>query len=138
MKVDWAAQDVDYLRRETYEVRFAVWLEQARAVSLAEAMRPPYAGNAGDVRVAYSDASQCATEGTTAYIHWHRRAHSPALVINGRYVSYCKRLQLMEDLKAGVPRTGYHGVVLITVHGRRVFIAPKYRVEQDITGKRGG
>ena len=39
----------------------------------------------------------------------------------------CKRLGIMEDLKAGVPRTGYHGVVMIRSHGRRVFIAPSYR-----------
>ena len=45
----------------------------------------------------------------------------------------CKRLGIMEDLKAGVPRTGYHGVVMIRSHGRRVFIAPSYRVDQDVT-----
>ena len=39
----------------------------------------------------------------------------------------------MEDLKAGVPRTGYRGVVIVPLHGRRIFLAPAYKVEQDIT-----
>ena len=39
----------------------------------------------------------------------------------------------MEDLKAGVPRTGYKGIVIIKVNGHHVFLCPSYRVEQDIT-----
>ena len=39
----------------------------------------------------------------------------------------------MDDLKAGVPRTAYHGVVIVRMNGRRVFLAPNYPVEQDIT-----
>ena len=42
----------------------------------------------------------------------------------------------MDDLKAGVPRTAYRGVVTLRVGGRRVFVAPTYAVDQDIT-KRG-
>jgi len=45
----------------------------------------------------------------------------------------CKRLGLMDDLKAGVPRTAYHGVVMIRINGRRLFLAPSYHVDQDIT-----
>jgi alpha-1,3-mannosyl-glycoprotein beta-1,2-N-acetylglucosaminyltransferase len=45
----------------------------------------------------------------------------------------CKSLGLMEDLKAGVPRTAYHGVLLVRMHGKRLFIAPSYKVDQDIT-----
>ena len=48
-------------------------------------------------------------------------------------LTLCKSLGLMEDLKAGVPRTAYHGVVLLRIHGRRVFLAPAYQVDQDIT-----
>ena len=39
----------------------------------------------------------------------------------------------MEDLKAGVPRTAYHGVVMLRINGVRVFLAPSFRVDQDIT-----
>ena len=49
----------------------------------------------------------------------------------------CKSLGLMEDLKAGVPRTAYHGVILLRMGGRRVFISPSYKVDQDITGLKG-
>ena len=52
-------------------------------------------------------------------------------------VSMCKSLGLMEDLKAGVPRTAYHGVILLRMGGRRVFISPSYKVDQDITGLKG-
>ena len=48
-------------------------------------------------------------------------------------VLLCKRLGLMEDLKAGVPRTAYKGVILLRIGGRRVFLAPSYPVDQDIT-----
>lgn len=39
----------------------------------------------------------------------------------------------MEDLKAGVPRTAFHGVVMVRMNGRRVFIAPSFHVDQEIT-----
>jgi alpha-1,3-mannosyl-glycoprotein beta-1,2-N-acetylglucosaminyltransferase len=39
----------------------------------------------------------------------------------------------MEDLKAGVPRTAYHGVVMLRIGGRRVFLTPGFAVDQDIT-----
>ena len=32
-----------------------------------------------------------------------------------------------------MPRTGYHGIVIIKVEGHHVFLCPSYRVEQDIT-----
>ena len=47
--------------------------------------------------------------------------------------AFCKRLNIMEDLKAGVPRTAYHGVVTLRSHGRLVYLAPSYKVDQDIT-----
>ena len=48
------------------------------------------------------------------------------------FIRFCKALGLMEDLKAGIPRTAYHGVVLVRINGRRVFLAPSYRVDQEI------
>ena len=48
-------------------------------------------------------------------------------------LAMCKSLKLMEDLKAGVPRTAYHGVLLLRSHGHRIFLAPAYHVDQDIT-----
>ena len=51
------------------------------------------------------------------------------------YVKLAGKLGLMDDLKAGVPRTAYRGVVTIRAGGRRVFLAPSYAVDQDITKK---
>mmetsp|Transcript_40561 Transcript_40561/g.93114 ORF Transcript_40561/g.93114 Transcript_40561/m.93114 type:complete len:176 (+) Transcript_40561:2-529(+) len=49
------------------------------------------------------------------------------------FISICRRLGIMEDLKAGVPRTGYKGIVILKVNSKRIYISPSYRVDQDIT-----
>ena len=69
----------------------------------------PHDGDLADVRVAYSTP--------------------------GELVTFCRSLGLMEDLKAGIPRTGYHGVVIVRIHGRRVFLAPSWKVDQEIAKK---
>ena len=75
------------------------------------------------------------------------RAYPPALpspplprsLLGYLHISTCpsflpsQSLGLMEDLKAGVPRTAYHGVVMLRINGVRVFLAPSFRVDQDIT-----
>lgn len=37
---------------------------------------------------------------------------------------FAKNLGIMDDLKSGVPRTGYRGVVSFLYRGRRIFLAP--------------
>ena len=111
--VDWAAADLSYLLKPQYDAAFAAQLAAAAAVRLDDVARPPdgwAAGGAGDGRLRYDSK-----EG---------------------YVKIAQRLGLMDDLKAGVPRTAYRGVVTLRVGGRRVFVAPTYAVDQDIT-KRG-
>ena len=66
-------------------------------------------GGTGDLKVWYSDSKE--------------------------FVRFCKALGLMEDLKAGIPRTAYRGVVLVRMGGRRVFLAPRYPVDQEIVRK---
>ena len=61
-----------------------------------------------------------------------RWRHQGALPRQGRVHPLLQGLGLMEDLKAGIPRTAYHGVVLVRINGRRVFLAPSYRVDQEI------
>ncbi len=119
--VDWSEMDLRYLLRDEYEARFARWLEEAvtlpsveAAMRLGSSSGRKGAGErggerGGDVRVFYRDKAQL--------------------------ISMCKALGLMEDLKAGVPRTAYHGVILLRIGGRRVFLAPAYKVDQDITVK---
>lgn len=109
--VDWAARDLHYLLRDDYEARFKRWLDEATVAPTVEAAKHAAreGRSGGDIKVLYRDKTQL--------------------------LQFCKSLGLMEDLKAGVPRTAYHGVIMIRVSGRRVFIAPAYRVDQDITAK---
>lgn len=103
--IDWTSRDLRYLLRDEYEDRFRRWLDEASVLPSVEAAK--HARGSGDMRVNYRDKAQLLT--------------------------ICKSLGLMEDLKAGVPRTAYHGVLLVRIGGRRLFIAPAYRVDQDIT-----
>ena len=107
--VDWAKRDLSYLIRDEYEQRFSRWLAEAKPVMSVGAARQ-VVGGGGDLKVRYHDKKELE--------------------------NMCKGLGLMEDLKAGVPRTGYHGVVLVRLNGRRLFLTPSYKVDQDIT-KRG-
>ena len=72
--------------------------------SLASALKP--SSDERDVRVAYANPKEL--------------------------VGLCRTLGLMEDLKAGIPRTGYHGVVMVRAAGRRVWLVPSWKVEQEI------
>ena len=110
--IDWSTRDLRYLLRDEYEKRFRRWLAEATTVRTVDAARhAATSSSAGDLRVYYYDKTQL--------------------------VSMCKSLGLMEDLKAGVPRTAYHGVVMVRMNGRRVFLAPSYTVDQDITDTSG-
>ena len=117
-KVDWVTEDLSYLKQQSYDALFTEWLDKATAVPNLESAR----------KVAEQDR-----EGANLVLRYRDEAD---------FVSMCKQLGLMEDLKAGVPRTAYHGVVLVRINGRRLFLAPGYKVEQDITvdghGKKAG
>jgi alpha-1,3-mannosyl-glycoprotein beta-1,2-N-acetylglucosaminyltransferase len=110
--VDFGTLDLRYLLKDEYEPRFRQWLSDARVVrSIEEARREASSGwggsGSGDLKVLYND--------------------------KGEFVRFCKALGLMEDLKAGIPRTAYHGAVMVRMNGRRVFLAPSYAVDQEIT-----
>ena len=109
--VDWGARDLTYLKRDEYESRFQRWLSEASPVPDVNSARNAARDGrtSGDLKVLYRDKTHL--------------------------IAMCKALGLMEDLKAGVPRTAYHGVILIRMSGRRVFLAPAYRVDQDVTVK---
>ena len=40
------------------------------------------------------------------------------------FKSMAKLLGLMDDLKSGVPRTGYHGIIPFFYNSRRIYLAP--------------
>ena len=94
--VDWRERDLSYLHEAEYEQLFRRWLAEARVVHGIESAKKAAAAadGGGDIKVHYADAKEL--------------------------VRFTKALGLMEDLKAGVPRTAYHGVIPLRVAGRRV------------------
>ena len=109
--MDFGTIDLRYLLKDQYEPRFRQWLLDAKTVrSIEEARREASSswGGSGDLKVMYGDKAE--------------------------FVRFCKALGLMEDLKAGIPRTAYHGAVMVRMNGRRVFLAPSYAVDQEIAG----
>eukprot|EP00316_Scyphosphaera_apsteinii_P004131 CAMPEP_0119305396 /NCGR_PEP_ID=MMETSP1333-20130426/6410_1 /TAXON_ID=418940 /ORGANISM="Scyphosphaera apsteinii, Strain RCC1455" /LENGTH=500 /DNA_ID=CAMNT_0007308479 /DNA_START=187 /DNA_END=1689 /DNA_ORIENTATION=- len=102
--VQWSARNVSFLIKSEYDAAFARQLAAAPIVSLHEAKK---VGQAGAVRVLYANKKELA--------------------------GFCSQLGIMDDLKAGVPRTAYRGVITLRINGRLVFLAPSYAVDQDIT-----
>ena len=99
--VSWQDADLRYLLKPEYDQRLDQWLARATVVpSLSAALH--HDGGTGDLKLLYTDPKE--------------------------FVGFCKRLGLMEDLKAGVPRTAYRGVVVVPIKGRRLFLTPQYEV----------
>ena len=104
------ASDTRYLLKPTYDEAFKLAVDAATSIPFEQLLRGgPGSESTADVVVSYSSAKE--------------------------YVSMCKRLGVMEDLKAGVPRTGYQGVVTLRMGGRRVFLAPSYPLLDVPNGK---
>ena len=106
-RVSWTERDLSFLLKRNYDTPVRAQIAAAALTSFDKAMRPPATGSAAAVRVEYASQKELA--------------------------AMCKKLGIMDDLKAGVPRTAYAGVITLRMHGRLVYIAPSYRVDQDIT-----
>lgn len=107
----WQGRNLSFLMKEQYDAAFDAQLAAARPRSLTEARALGGWGGSGGsdspVRISYSSAAEL-----------KRMSHE---------------LGIMEDLKAGVPRTGYRGVVHLRIGGTPVLLAPTFKVDQDIT-----
>mmetsp|Transcript_12353 Transcript_12353/g.40562 ORF Transcript_12353/g.40562 Transcript_12353/m.40562 type:complete len:526 (+) Transcript_12353:244-1821(+) len=107
----WQGRNLSFLMKEQYDAAFDAQLAAARLRSLTEARALGGGGGSGGsdspVRISYSSAAEL-----------KRMSHE---------------LGIMEDLKAGVPRTGYRGVVHLRIGGTPVLLAPTFKVDQDIT-----
>lgn len=95
--VPFTQLDLSYLRKEEYERSFLHQVYSAPEVTLEELQRDAGA-EPGPVRLQY--------RGRDAF------------------KALAKALGLMDDLKSGVPRAGYRGIVSFVRRGRRVFLAP--------------
>ncbi|NXJ73029.1 MGAT1 acetylglucosaminyltransferase, partial [Rostratula benghalensis] len=95
--VPFTRLDLSYLRKEEYERTFLPKVYSLPEVKVEELQgNPP--GELGAVRLQYSGRDS--------------------------FKALAKALGLMDDLKSGVPRAGYRGIVSFVYRGRRVYLAP--------------
>ncbi|CAK8675171.1 unnamed protein product [Clavelina lepadiformis] len=96
--VDWADVDLSYLNKVKYDKEFLKKVYKSPLISLQSLQTQTFPPSS-TLRLEYIDTSS--------------------------FVNCAKILGVMEDFKAGVARTAYHGVVTVIHHSRRIYIAPK-------------
>ncbi|KAM8793809.1 alpha-1,3-mannosyl-glycoprotein 2-beta-N-acetylglucosaminyltransferase, partial [Eudromia elegans] len=96
--VPFTRLDLSYLRREEYERAFPARVYAAPRVPVEELQAGAPRRPPGPLRVQYDGRDS--------------------------FKASAKALGLMDDLKAGVPRAGYRGIVALVYRGRRVYLAP--------------
>ncbi|NWV41844.1 MGAT1 acetylglucosaminyltransferase, partial [Grantiella picta] len=95
--VPFTQLDLSYLKKEEYEKFFLQQVYSAPEIQLEELQKDP-GRDSGAVRLQYRGRDS--------------------------FKAMAKALGLMDDLKSGVPRAGYRGIVSFVCRGRRVFLAP--------------
>uniref|UniRef100_A0A8C6UAM5 Alpha-1,3-mannosyl-glycoprotein 2-beta-N-acetylglucosaminyltransferase n=1 Tax=Neogobius melanostomus TaxID=47308 RepID=A0A8C6UAM5_9GOBI len=95
--VPFTKQDLTYLLREKYDEKFIIEVYSAPLVRIEE-LQGGKLREPGPYRVQYSSRDS--------------------------FKVFARNLGAMDDLKSGVPRTGYRGVVSFLYRGRRVYLAP--------------
>ncbi|XP_062368275.1 LOW QUALITY PROTEIN: alpha-1,3-mannosyl-glycoprotein 2-beta-N-acetylglucosaminyltransferase [Cinclus cinclus] len=95
--VPFTQLDLSYLKKDEYERFFLQQVYSAPEIKLEE-LQKEAGKDLGAVRLQYRGRDS--------------------------YKALAKALGLMDDLKSGVPRAGYRGIVSFVCRGRRVFLAP--------------
>ncbi|KAM6107025.1 alpha-1,3-mannosyl-glycoprotein 2-beta-N-acetylglucosaminyltransferase isoform 1-T2 [Phoenicopterus ruber ruber] len=95
--VPFTQLDLSYLKKEEYERSFLPKVYAAPEVRVEE-LQGNRRRDLGAVRLQYSGRDS--------------------------FKAFAKALGLMDDLKSGVPRAGYRGIVSFVYRGRRVYLAP--------------
>lgn len=95
--VPFTKLDLSYLKEETYRKRFEGEVYSAPVVSYEDVKQGQLKGS-GPFRLQYSSKDS--------------------------FKMMAKNLGIMDDLKSGVPRAGYRGVVSFISRGRRIYLAP--------------
>jgi hypothetical protein len=103
--VDWLGEDLSYLERETFAADFRRAVAGAREVAGLGDFVAAQCAAAEDLKHAY--------EGTAGYS-----------AVAGAF-------GFISDLKAGVPRTGYAGAVIVKHGGCRKFIVAATRLDEN-------
>ncbi|XP_065327601.1 alpha-1,3-mannosyl-glycoprotein 2-beta-N-acetylglucosaminyltransferase b [Pelmatolapia mariae] len=96
--VPFTKLDLSYLLKEKYEEKFIKEVYSAPLVKIEDLQQGGSLRGPGPYRVQYSTRDS--------------------------FKVFARNLGVMDDLKSGVPRTGYRGVVNFLYRGRRVFLAP--------------
>ncbi|XP_029942663.1 LOW QUALITY PROTEIN: alpha-1,3-mannosyl-glycoprotein 2-beta-N-acetylglucosaminyltransferase b [Salarias fasciatus] len=96
--VPFTKHDLSYLLKEKYDEKFIKEVYEAPLVKMEELQQTGALRGPGPYRVQYSSRDT--------------------------FKVFARNLGVMDDLKSGVPRTGYRGVVSFLYRGRRVFLAP--------------
>ncbi|XP_062265451.1 alpha-1,3-mannosyl-glycoprotein 2-beta-N-acetylglucosaminyltransferase b isoform X1 [Platichthys flesus] len=96
--VPFTKQDLSYLLKEKYDEKFIKEIYSAPLVKIEELQQGGSLRDPGPYRVQYSSRDS--------------------------FKVFARNLGVMDDLKSGVPRTGYRGVVSFLYRGRRVLLAP--------------
>ncbi|XP_023250627.1 alpha-1,3-mannosyl-glycoprotein 2-beta-N-acetylglucosaminyltransferase-like [Seriola lalandi dorsalis] len=96
--VPFTKQNLSYLLKEKYDEKFIKEVYSAPLVKIEELQQGGSLRGPGPYRVQYSSRDS--------------------------FKVFARNLGVMDDLKSGVPRTGYRGVVSFLYRGRRVFLAP--------------
>ncbi|XP_044028267.1 alpha-1,3-mannosyl-glycoprotein 2-beta-N-acetylglucosaminyltransferase b [Siniperca chuatsi] len=96
--VPFTKQDLSYLRKEKYDEKFIKEIYSAPLVKIEDLQQGGSLKSPGPYRVQYSSRDS--------------------------FKVFARNLGVMDDLKSGVPRTGYRGIVSFLYRGRRVFLAP--------------
>ncbi|XP_072249626.1 alpha-1,3-mannosyl-glycoprotein 2-beta-N-acetylglucosaminyltransferase a [Leuresthes tenuis] len=95
--VPFTTLDLSYLKEKTYREDFEREVYNASVVAYEDVRQGRLKG-AGPFRLQYSSKNS--------------------------FKVLAKNLGIMDDLKSGVPRTGYRGVVSFLFRGRRIYLAP--------------
>ncbi|XP_072226929.1 alpha-1,3-mannosyl-glycoprotein 2-beta-N-acetylglucosaminyltransferase b [Leuresthes tenuis] len=96
--VPFKKRDLSYLLKEKYDEMFVKEVYSATLVKIEDLQQGGSLRGPGPYRVQYSSRDS--------------------------FKVFARNLGVMDDLKSGVPRTGYRGVVSFLHRGRRVFLAP--------------
>ncbi|KAL7382541.1 hypothetical protein ABVT39_024160 [Epinephelus coioides] len=96
--VPFTKQDLSYLLKEKYDEKFIKEVYSAPLVKIEDLQQAGSLKGPGPYRVEYSSRDS--------------------------FKVFARNLGVMDDLKSGVPRTGYRGIVSFLYRGRRVCLAP--------------
>ena len=97
--VNWEAQDLSYLLEENYTPAFLEKVYGLPLVTVDELHSKVDVLDHQEYRIEYTSEAS--------------------------FKPIAKKLGIMDDIKSGVPRTAYQGIVTTMYVGRRVYVAPQ-------------